>query len=134
MWCGVESRGQANKRAVGSDHLTSVFHFTHLQDLHLSASAYETHYAAIRAAAPADRLLEYKLGSGWGPLCKFSGKSEPDAPFPHRNDANTLEQPFVVAIKKAFLHSLWNLSLVVGGLAFVVGFGRSSSCPFPIAK
>jgi hypothetical protein len=99
-----------------------------------SAGAYEAHYAAIRAAVPAERLLEYNLGSGWGPLCKFLGKPEPDVPFPHRNEANTLEQAFVVAIKKAFLNSLWNLGLVVGGLASIIGFARSSSFPFAIAK
>ena len=99
-----------------------------------SASAYEAHYSAIRAAVPADRLLEYKLGSDWGPLCKFLGKPEPDAPFPHRNEANTLEQAFMVAIKKAFLNSLFNLSLVVGGLALVVGFAKSSWSPFAAAK
>jgi hypothetical protein len=83
---------------------------------------------------PVDRLLEYKLGSGWGPLCTFLGKPEPGAPFSHRNEANTLEQAFVVAIKKAFLSSLWNLSLVVGGLALVVGLARSGWFPITITK
>lgn len=95
-----------------------------------AAKSYEAHYAAIRATVPKERLLEYELGSGWKPLCEFLGKSEPDAPFPHRNEASTLEKAFVVAIKKAFMNSAWNLGIVVGGLAVTVGLARSEWLSF----
>lgn len=39
-----------------------------------------------------DRLLEYKLGSGWEPLCKFLGKPVPDVPFPHVNESATHDE------------------------------------------
>lgn len=34
-----------------------------------------------------DRLLEYELGTGWEPLCKFLGKPVPSVPFPHVNES-----------------------------------------------
>jgi len=34
-----------------------------------------------------DRLLDFKLGDGWEPLCEFLGKTVPAEPYPHVNDA-----------------------------------------------
>ncbi|KAI0019488.1 hypothetical protein F4780DRAFT_437903 [Xylariomycetidae sp. FL0641] len=47
---------------------------------------YDTYFAKIRQIVPPERLLEYRLGSGWGPLCQFLGAEEPDVPFPQGND------------------------------------------------
>ena len=56
---------------------------------------YQEHYKRIRQAAPKDRLLEYRLGDGWEPLCKFLGKNMPDAvPFPKKNEAAALRAKF----------------------------------------
>jgi Sulfotransferase domain len=46
---------------------------------------YEEHNANVRAATPVDRLLEYRLGSGWEPLCDAVHLPVPDEPFPHAN-------------------------------------------------
>ncbi|KAK2601096.1 hypothetical protein N8I77_010568 [Diaporthe amygdali] len=46
---------------------------------------YRRHYEEVRAAATEDRLLEYKVEEGWGPLCEFLGKPVPNVPFPHAN-------------------------------------------------
>ncbi|CAN9095401.1 unnamed protein product [Alternaria alternata] len=35
---------------------------------------YKQHYAEVRAAVPAERLLELRLEDGWKPLCEFLGK------------------------------------------------------------
>jgi hypothetical protein len=48
-------------------------------------AAYEAHNAAVRAGVPADRLVEWQPGDGWGPLCHALGIAVPDAPFPHAN-------------------------------------------------
>jgi hypothetical protein len=48
-------------------------------------AAFEAHVAAVKSAIPADRLLVYELGSGWGPLCAFLGVPVPDQAFPHTN-------------------------------------------------
>lgn len=53
---------------------------------------YDSHYADIRKYTPPERLLEYKMGSGWQPLCDFLGKDVPDCPFPRANDAETMRK------------------------------------------
>lgn len=52
-------------------------------------AAYERHNAHVRAAAPADRLLEWHPGDGWAPIAGALGVPVPDEPFPH---VNTTEQ------------------------------------------
>jgi hypothetical protein len=47
--------------------------------------AYERHNAAVRAEAPADRLVDWQPGDGWEPLCTALGVPVPDEPFPHVN-------------------------------------------------
>ncbi len=47
--------------------------------------AFETHNAAVREAVPAGRLVEWRAGDGWGPLCAALGVAVPDEPFPHTN-------------------------------------------------
>ena len=50
-----------------------------------SKAAYDAHNAAVRAAVPAERLVEWQPGDGWGPLCAALGVPEPAEPFPHSN-------------------------------------------------
>jgi hypothetical protein len=50
-----------------------------------AVAAYERHNTQVRATAPADRLLDWKPGDGWGPLCEVLGVAVPDEPFPHVN-------------------------------------------------
>ena len=38
-----------------------------------------------RAAVPADRLIDWHPGDGWGPLCDGLGLPVPAEPFPHSN-------------------------------------------------
>lgn len=52
---------------------------------------YREHYRRIREAAPKERLLDYRLAEGWGPLCKFLGKEVPEGlPFPRINEVAAL--------------------------------------------
>jgi hypothetical protein len=48
-------------------------------------AAYERHNAAVRRAIPAGRLVEWRPGDGWAPLCAALGLAVPDDPFPHSN-------------------------------------------------
>lgn len=53
---------------------------------------YREHYKRIREAAPEERLLEYRLGQGWGPLCDFLGKEVPEGlSFPRINEVAALK-------------------------------------------
>ncbi|TQV91889.1 glycoside hydrolase family 43 protein [Cordyceps javanica] len=74
---------------------------------------YRRHYDAVRRVVPKDRLLEYKLGSGWGPLCRFLGTKVPDVPFPHRNEADILAKAFGASMGKALKNSALNIALVI---------------------
>jgi len=84
-------------------------------------AAYEEHYAAIRAYVPQEKILEYRLGSGWKPLCDFLGKDVPDVPFPRHNETKTIQVVFGVAIGRAFKRSLVNIGVVVGSVAVAGG-------------
>jgi hypothetical protein len=48
-------------------------------------AAYDRHNAAVRREVPADRLIEWQPGDGWGPLCDALDVAVPDEPFPHTN-------------------------------------------------
>jgi hypothetical protein len=74
---------------------------------------YREHYAIVRDLVPKERLLEYKLGSGWEPLCEFLGKPVPDVPFPHLNESKDLKALFERYGLKALKHSVVNFGLLV---------------------
>ena len=40
-------------------------------------SKYKAHNAAVKALVPKERLLIYRIGDGWEPICKFLGKPIP---------------------------------------------------------
>jgi sulfotransferase family protein len=55
------------------------------EDADAARAAYERHNAQVRAAVPADRLIEWQPGDGWTPICAALGVPEPAEPFPHEN-------------------------------------------------
>ena len=84
---------------------------------------YEDHYKEIRRVAPKDRLLDYKLGSEWEPLCRFLGRDVPDVPFPRVNESAMLERQLKIVGMKAIKRSLKNMGTFVSALvALGVGF------------
>jgi hypothetical protein len=93
-----------------------------------SKEMYKMYYALVRSLAAEGRILEYRLGDGWEPLCKFLGKDVPDVPFPHVNDKEANAQGFkelgVIMIK----HAAWNAvtigAMVVPAVAAVVWWAR----------
>jgi Sulfotransferase domain len=48
--------------------------------------AFVAHNATVKQTIPADRLLSYRVTTGWDPLCQFLGVQVPDAEFPKTND------------------------------------------------
>ena len=47
---------------------------------------FKQYYEEVRSYVGKDNLLEYKIGSGWGPLCEFLGHEIPSTEFPNSND------------------------------------------------
>jgi len=52
---------------------------------------FEEHAAAVQATIPPERLLVFEAADGWEPLCRFLGAPMPAKPFPHVNDAASVE-------------------------------------------
>lgn len=48
-------------------------------------AAFRAHEQAVRDTLPPERLLVFRAGDGWVPLCDFLGVPVPDAPYPHTN-------------------------------------------------
>src|SRR5690606_1810749 len=48
-------------------------------------AANRRHVERVRAAVPAERLVEWRPEDGWTPLCEALGVEEPAEPFPWRN-------------------------------------------------
>lgn len=76
---------------VPSEHQRMTFDLldTHLtpdwRDRGASIAAYHRHNAEVRSRVPADRLVEWQPGDGWGPIARALGIAEPGEPFPHVN-------------------------------------------------
>ncbi|KAJ2994466.1 hypothetical protein NUW58_g1551 [Xylaria curta] len=47
---------------------------------------YLDYYERMRSLVPKERLLDYHVSEGWGPVCEFLGKDIPDEPFPRVNN------------------------------------------------
>jgi len=48
-------------------------------------AAYRAYNDDVRATAPADRLVQWRTGDGWEPICTALGIDVPAHPFPHVN-------------------------------------------------
>jgi hypothetical protein len=48
-------------------------------------AAYERHNADVRRAVPRERLIDWRPGDGWEPICSALGLAVPRTPFPHVN-------------------------------------------------
>ncbi len=59
--------------------------------------AYLRHNDAVRAKVSASRLLEWKLGDGWDPICDRLGLSVPPEPFPVTNSTDEFREMVGIA-------------------------------------
>lgn len=62
-------------------------------DKEMMISAYRRHNEAVRAAAPAARLLEWQPDDGWAPIAAALGRPVPDKPFPRVNSRDRFALP-----------------------------------------
>jgi hypothetical protein len=46
---------------------------------------YEQHNEEVRRAVPPDRLIDWRPGDGWEPICSVLRVAVPEDPFPHEN-------------------------------------------------
>ena len=62
---------------------------------------YERHNAEVRAAIAPERLLDYDVASGWGPLCDFLGVAAPEGPMPKANSTEEFQARIAKTLAEA---------------------------------
>jgi hypothetical protein len=77
---------------------------------------YREHYALIRRIVPRERLLEYKLGSDWKPLCEFLGKEVPNVEFPRVNETASMHEKMSIIVGRGIRNILKRALLWIGPL------------------
>ncbi|KAL8889808.1 MAG: hypothetical protein Q9192_005964 [Flavoplaca navasiana] len=77
---------------------------------------YREHNEMVRRVTPKERLLEYRMGSGWGPLCEFLGKEVPGVEFPRVNEAAALQEKIAIILRRGAGNVLKRVLVVVGPL------------------
>lgn len=77
----IRERSNLKRRMI----LEQVFSDRYWDKTH-AIKVYRNHVKAVNKLVPANRLLHYQVTDGWSPLCAFLGVTEPDDPFPRRND------------------------------------------------
>jgi hypothetical protein len=55
------------------------------RDREQAIAAYERHNEDVRRSVRADRLIDWRPGDGWEPICRALGVAVPEVPFPHVN-------------------------------------------------
>ncbi|KAK1623454.1 hypothetical protein BDP81DRAFT_399455 [Colletotrichum phormii] len=66
---------------------------------------YERHHEHILKTVPKERLLVYKLGEGWGPLCEFLEMPVLERLFPQGNEAAALRSKIFDKQKRVLLEA-----------------------------
>ena len=56
-----------------------------LEDREACIAAFNEHNARVREVLSSDRLIEWRPGDGWAPICRALGVAIPEEPFPHVN-------------------------------------------------
>jgi hypothetical protein len=82
---------------------------------------FEQHHELIRQRVPKDRLLVYKMGDGWDPICAFLDKQIPSQEFPWINEAAELKQSTARMLRSQLKEAmcivlLWGLGATFLGL------------------
>ena len=74
---------------------------------------FQEYYKEIREMVPPGQLLEFRVSSGWRPLCEHLGEPVPDKPFPRSNDADGFVQRCRTQNRKQMMNVIFR-ALVVG--------------------
>lgn len=64
------------------------------EDQAYATKVFEEHVDAVKAHCDPERLLVFEASEGWQPLCEFLDVPVPAGPFPHVNDAASLQRRF----------------------------------------
>jgi len=76
----------------------------------------------VRQLVPEHRRLEYHLGDGWEPLCKFLGKDIPKNEFPFINESKEFGERIALLERHALGRAIRNVAPIAGVLALASTF------------
>ncbi|WP_158584224.1 sulfotransferase family protein [Salinibius halmophilus] len=88
------ARGMSDVGMYNSAELYEKLFQNRKHDKDFVIDVFNQHIEAVRAAVPADRLLEYQVSEGWEPLCEFLNVDVPNKDFPRSNDRNDFDAEF----------------------------------------
>jgi len=86
----------------------------------LCLKAYREHNNYVQNKCPKDKLLVYRIGDGWEPLCKFLGEPVPDAEFPWSNRLGSViaelsvHKDYIDCMRRQFICFAIRALLIVG--------------------
>jgi len=103
------------------------------EDREYAVEVFVRHIDEVKERVPAEKLLVYEVGEGWGPLCDFLGVEAPERPFPHLNDRGEfpkmMRRQMVRALTPAIVRTVAAASLLLAALWVLrsgYGGGRSA--------
>ncbi|KAK7430916.1 hypothetical protein QQZ08_002444 [Neonectria magnoliae] len=103
--------------------MLGLFAARNVEELRANArEAYDRHHRVIREMVPPEKLLEYRMGEGWEPICEFLGKPVPDGEFPWVNEAAELQRTIANKVRRNMMAAAMVIMPWVGG-AVAVGVG-----------
>ncbi|KAH6879410.1 hypothetical protein B0T10DRAFT_412963 [Thelonectria olida] len=83
---------------------------------------YDRHHQQLQDMVPPEKLLVYRMGEGWEPICHFLDKPVPDVEFPWVNEAAVLKAKVAKKISSHITSAaMVLLPWVVGAVALGVG-------------
>ena len=82
---------------------------------------YQEHNALVRSLVPSDRLLEYQVAQGWGPLCQFLHKDVPTRKFPNVNSIQAFRRMYAKDTRRQYLNLLKHATLTAIPFLAVTG-------------
>ncbi|KAI9758561.1 MAG: hypothetical protein M4579_002996 [Chaenotheca gracillima] len=76
-----------------SDYLDVYFHGYFGGDFIANGRrVWDEHYDLVHSLAPPEKILDYQVKEGWGPLCEFLGDPVPNLEFPRVNDTDEFQR------------------------------------------
>lgn len=103
------------------------FHFSQGNFREHGKQAFIEHYEIVRSLVPPERLLEYEVRDGWGPLCEFLELERPKEEFPSGNDGGDFKvlvrQLDWMRVREAIWQNKWAVAAVtaaVAGLKYIL--------------
>lgn len=116
-WIGYET-GVASRKAI-----LGFFEAKNVDEARNNARrVYDRHYQQIQEMVPPEKLLVYRMGEGWEPICQFLEKPVPDTDFPWVNEAAVLKSKMAKKIRSHIIQAVVVLMpWLVGAVALGVG-------------